>query len=155
MSTVIDTSNAITFVSEPFNEPLEVHGLLSGHLEVIANKRDFDFSITPYELTADGQYFELAPYTSRVSYVGSLQERDLLTPGEVEQLDFESALRMISRRFSAGSRLVIAVSIVKHSGQQINYGTGGDVSDESIADSGEPLSIRWLGSSYIELPVRR
>ncbi len=155
MSTVIDTSNAITLVSEPLDEPVEVNGLLSGHLELVGNKRDFDFSITPYELTADGQYFELAPFTSRASYVGSLQERRLLTPGKIEQLDFVSTVRMISRRFGAGSRLVIVLSIVKHRGQQINYGTGGDVSDESITDAGEPLSIRWLENSYIELPVRR
>ena len=153
-STVIDTSNAITLMSEPLGEPVEVNGLLSGHLEIIANKRDFDFRITPYELTPGGQYFQLAPFTSRASYVGSLQERHLLTPGKVERLDFD-AVRMISRRLGAGSRLVIVLSIVKNPGQQINYGTGGDVSDESIDDAGDPLSIRWLRNSYIELPTRR
>jgi hypothetical protein len=40
-------------------------------------------------------------------------------------------------------------------GQQINYGTGRDVSDESIADAGEPLAIRWLDGSFVELPTRR
>ncbi len=155
MSTVIDTSNAITLMSEPLGEPVEVSGLLSGRLEVIANKRDFDFSITPYELTPGGQYFQLAPFTSRASYVVSLQERHLLTPGKVERLDFEGTMRMISRRLGAGSRLVIVLSIVKNPGQQINYGTGGDVSDESIDDAGDPLSIRWLRNSYIELPTRR
>ncbi len=154
MDTVIDTSNAITLISEPLGEPVEVSGLLSGHLEAIANKRDFDFRITPYELTADGQYFQLAPFISRASHVPSLRERRLLTPGKVERLDFESALRMISRRLAAGSRLVIVLSIVKNPGQQINYGTGGDVSDESIDDAGDPLSIRWLPGSYIELPTR-
>jgi hypothetical protein len=38
---------------------------------------------------------------------------------------------------------------------QINYGTGNDVNGESIADAGEPLSIRLLPGSYIELPIRR
>jgi hypothetical protein len=50
---------------------------------------------------------------------------------------------------------VIVLSIVKNPLQQINYGTGGDVSDESVADAGEPLSIRWLAGSFVELPVRR
>jgi hypothetical protein len=59
------------------------------------------------------------------------------------------------RRLSAGSRIVIVLSIVKNPLQQINYGTGGDVSDESVADAGEPLSIRWLAGSFVELPVRR
>ena len=50
---------------------------------------------------------------------------------------------------------MIVLSVVKNPRQQINYGTGGDVSDESVADAGEPLSIRWLPGSFVELPVRR
>ncbi len=155
LDTVIDTSNAITLLSEPLGAPVEVSGLLSGRLELIANKKDFDFNITPYELTADGRCFQLAPYSSRASYAGSLEHRRLLTPGAVERLDFQSGLRMISRRLGAGSRLVIVLSIVKNPGQQINYGTGGDVSDESVADAGDPLTIRWLGRSYVDFPTKR
>ena len=87
--------------------------------------------------------------------MGSLRERNPLTPGMVERLDFESSVRLISRRLGAGSRLVIVLSIVKNPQQQINYGTAGDVSDESIGDAGEPLSIRWLRDSYVEFPTRR
>jgi hypothetical protein len=42
----------------------------------------------------------------------------------------------------------------KGPGQQINYGSGKEVNDETIADAGEPLEIRWLGSSYLDLPIR-
>lgn len=151
----IDTSNGITLVGEPLRDAVELTGLLSGHLEVIANKRDFDFSIAPYELTADGQYFQLPPYTSRASHVGSLTKRRLLTPGKLERLDFASSLRMTSRRLGSGSRLVIVLSVVKNPQQQINYGTGKDVSDESVADAVGPLTIRWLAGSYVDLPIRR
>ena len=151
----IDTSNGITLVSEPLAGAVELSGLMSGHLELIANKRDFDFTIALYELTADGQYFQLPPYTSRASHVGSVNERRLLTPGKLERLDFASSLRMMSRRLGPGSRLVMVLSVVKNPRQQINYGTGKDVSDESIADAGEPLIIRWFAGSYIEIPMRR
>ena len=40
-------------------------------------------------------------------------------------------------------------------GRQINYGTGKDVSDETKADAGEPLTIEWLGGSFVEMPVGR
>jgi hypothetical protein len=50
---------------------------------------------------------------------------------------------------------MIVLSIVKNPGQQINYGTGKDVSDESLADAGEPLTIRWLSGSYVDVPTRR
>ena len=155
LDVAIDTSNGITLVSEPLKEAVEVTGLLSGHLELIANKRDFDFVITPYEWLSDGRYFQLPPYTSRASHVASVTERRLLTPGTRERLDFASRLRLMSRRVAAGSRLVIVLSIVKNPGQQINYGTGRDVSDESGADAGEPLTVRWLPGSYVDLPTRR
>jgi uncharacterized protein len=38
---------------------------------------------------------------------------------------------------------------------QINYGTGKDVSDETISDAGEPLRIQWFGGSFIEIPISR
>jgi hypothetical protein len=42
---------------------------------------------------------------------------------------------------------------VTYARPQINYGIGGEVSDETIADAGEPVAIRWFGSSYLELPL--
>jgi putative CocE/NonD family hydrolase len=155
LDAAIDTSNGITLVSEPLKEAMELTGLLSGHLELITNKRDFDFIISLYEWLPDGRYFQLPPYTSRASHVASVTERRLLTPGTRERLDFASRLRMMSRRVGAGSRLMIVLSIVKNPGQQINYGTGKDVSDESVADAGEPLTIRWLPGSYVDVPTRR
>ena len=151
----VDSSNGIVLVSEPVLTATEVSGLLSGHLEVIANKRDFDFMITPYEWTTDGRYVQLPPYTSRASHVASLTQRRLLTPGSPERLDFVSGIRMVSRLIGAGSRIVIVLSVVKNAQQQINYGTGNEVSAESVADAAAPLTIRWLTGSYVELPVRR
>jgi hypothetical protein len=155
LDTDIDTSNGITLVSEPLADAVEVTGLLSGHLELITNKRDFDFSITPYELTPRGQYFQLAPVTLRASYAASAHQWRLLAPGRLERLDFESGIRMMSRRLGAGSRLVIVLSVVRNPRQQINYGTGRNVSEESVADAVEPLVIRWLPGSYLEFPIRR
>ena len=39
--------------------------------------------------------------------------------------------------------IVIALGVVKRPDRQINYGTGGDVSAESVADARIPLRIRW------------
>jgi hypothetical protein len=36
---------------------MDVAGLRSGHPELVANRRDFDFVITLHELLPDGQYF--------------------------------------------------------------------------------------------------
>jgi putative CocE/NonD family hydrolase len=150
----IDRGDAVVFVSDPFAKPAELSGLFSGRLDFVANKKDFDFAVELYELTAAGEYVELPFYMARASYGKDRGHRRLLTPGQRQRLDFRSG-RLTSRRLAAGSRLVVALRILKSPGAQINYGTGKDVSDETIADAGEPLRIRWLGSSFVDLPMGR
>ncbi len=53
-----------------------------------------------------------------------------------------------------GSRIVVSINVIKQPGMQINYGTGKDVSDETIADAKEPLWIRWFGDTFVEVPIR-
>ncbi|HEX8173082.1 MAG TPA: CocE/NonD family hydrolase [Thermoanaerobaculia bacterium] len=149
----IDLANGLQFVSDPFSAPAEVSGLFSGHLEFITNKKDFDLNIALYEQTAAGEYHLLAPYWSRASYAAHRGERRLLTPGRRERLDFQSA-RLMSQQLQPGSRIVAVISVIKETGRQINYGSGKDVSAETIADAGEPLHIEWLPGSYLELPLR-
>jgi hypothetical protein len=60
---------------------------------------------------------------------------------------------MTCKQLSKGSRLVITVGISKSPDWQINYGTGKDVSDETIADAKEPLELKWFGDSFIKVPV--
>ena len=150
----IDRVGAVVFVSDPFAKPFELSGLLSGQLDLVTNKRDLDFAVELYERTAQGQYFELSYFMARASYVKDRGRRHLLTPGKRERLDFRSG-RLTSRRLAPGSRLVAVLRILKSPAAQINYGTGKDVSDETVADAGRPLEIRWLGSSFLDIPVRR
>jgi len=74
---------------------------------------------------------------------------------DVYREDDRRSGRLTSRRFQPGSRLVVLLRIPKSPGAQINYGTGKDVSDETIADAREPLEIRWLGDSFLDVPIRR
>jgi len=83
-----------------------------------------------------------------------LSRRRLLTPGKREVLDLQS-IRLASHLCRAGSRIVMVLGVNKSPNQQINYGTGKDVNDESIADAGEPLTIRWSNQSWLKLPVKR
>ncbi len=152
--TAIDTSNGVEYVSDPFTVPTEISGRFSGRLDFVANAKDFDFQIQLFERTVAGTYIQLAPYWTRASYNGDAGHRRLLTPGKREVLVFRSG-RVMSRLVLPGSRLVAVLSIVKNAGQQINYGTGGDVSVETIADAKVPLQIRWFGDSYIDVPVGR
>ncbi len=152
--TAIDTWNGVEYISDPFVRPTEISGLFSGRLDFIANAKDFDFQIQLYELTAAGKYVQLSPFWTRASYNGDAEHRRLLTPGKRQSLVFRSN-RLMSRLVEPGSRLVAVLSIIKNAGQQINYGTGTDVSGETVADARRPLEIRWFGDSYIDVPIGR
>ena len=62
--------------------------------------------------------------------------------------------RLIGRKLAAGSRIVVTLGVIKQPDRQLNLGSGKDPSDETVADAGVPLEIRWRGSSYLEFPVR-
>jgi putative CocE/NonD family hydrolase len=148
----VDSMNGLVFVSDPFNERIEMSGLFSGMLDFTTNKRDFDFEIDLYKLTPVGEYLQLAPYWARASYVRDKTERRLLRPGARERLNF-SSIRLMSSQFEQGSRVVAVLRVLKESGRQINYGSGEEVIDETIQDAGTPLEIKWYGNSYLDLPV--
>ena len=154
MNMELDTWNGLEFMSDPLPTATEMSGLFSGSLDIVANKKDFDFEIDLYELTPKGEYVQLAPYWSRASYAGHLNRRELLTQGKKTRLDFKS-VRLMSRQLRAGSRVVLVLTVIKDPGRQINYGTGKNVSDETIDNAAAPLEIKWLAGSYVDLPVWR
>jgi putative CocE/NonD family hydrolase len=144
------------FLSEPLSKPTAFNGLFSGRLDFTVNKMDMDLNITLYELLANGDYVRLfgPTYEFRASYVRDRAHRHLLRAGERQQLVFKSE-RMTSRLLQTGSRVVMVLGISKRPDREINYGTGGDVSEESVEDGKIPLKIKWYGESYIEIPVRQ
>jgi putative CocE/NonD family hydrolase len=146
----------ITFVSEPLTKPTDVSGLFSGRLDFTVNKMDMDLNIMLYERLASGDYICLfnPAYEFRASYAQDRVKRHLIRAGERQELSFKPE-RIVSRRLQAGSRLVMVLGINKRPDREINYGTGTDVSEESIADGKIPLKVRWYSDSYIEIPVRR
>jgi putative CocE/NonD family hydrolase len=150
----LNRSGSLVFTSDPFPQAVEISGLFSGRLDFVTNKKDFDFAVELYEQTAQGEYVELSFFLGRASYVRDRSHRRLLTPGRRERLEFRSG-RLTSRRFAPGSRLVAVLRIIKAPGAQINYGTGKDVSDETVADGKEPLKIRWSAASFLDIPQSR
>ncbi|NKF23612.1 CocE/NonD family hydrolase [Solimonas marina] len=148
----IDDWNGLVFVSAPFDQAVQLNGLFRGDFDVVANKKDFDFEVDLYEQRPDGRYFRLSYYMARASYVQDRSTRHLLTPGAHTHLRFVAG-RMTSRAMAKGSRLVMVLSVIKNPYAQINYGTGQDVSAETIADAGAPLKLRWYGDSALTIPL--
>lgn len=154
MLDALDPHGALVFRSAPLSAPAELSGLFSGELDFITNKRDFDLNLALYEQLPDGRYLLLSWHMGRASHARDRGRRELLAPGKPQSIAFRSE-RLTSRQLQPGSRLVVVLGVNKQRDLQINYGSGKEVGEETIADAGAPLEIRWLGSSHIEVPLLR
>ena len=152
----VEVRNATAYVSDPLPKPLELQGQWSGRFDLTINKVDVDLRIAAYELLPNGDYMQLfEPYTLRASYAKDRLHRRLLKAGERQVLAFKIE-RLTSRKLLAGSRIVLILGVNKRPDEEINYGTGGDVSNESLESAGKvPVRIRWYNDSYIDMPVQR
>jgi uncharacterized protein len=146
--------DTLVLVSDPLSQVTDLVGSPKLHLDFTPNKFDVDLAITLYEQLANGDYVQLfgPPYEFRVSYARDLSHRHLLQAGVEQQLDIP-VHQLLGRRLQAGSRIVITIAVNMRPDRQINYGTGGDVSTESLPDARIPLRIRWLSGTYFDLPV--
>jgi len=149
----LNRSNGFFFVSEPFGRPTQLNGRFTGELKAIINKRDMDITVVFYEVTPEGQYFQLSYFLGRASYAADMTRRQLLVPGQAAVIPFERT-RLVSRQLQKGSRLLIVINTDKNPFAQVNYGTGGDVARETSRDGQVPLVIDWLCGSYIDIPLK-
>ena len=149
----LDPHLGLVFMGEPLLRDTELSGAFSGVLDFTVNKRDVDLAIGIYELNATGEYLDLAYGYQRASYAQDRRERRLLQPGVAQRLLVKDT-RLLGRRLAAGSRIVVTLGVIKQPDRQLNLGSGKDPSDETLADAGVPLEIRWRGDSYLDFPVR-
>ncbi len=146
--------NKVSFISEPFKESFDVNGRFLGDIYAEINKKDMDIEIEIFEMKEDSSYIRLTNYLGRASYAKDPSVRNLLEPGKREYIPIKNSLFM-SKRIQKGSRLVILLGIHKSPRWQINYGTGKNVSDETIADGKIPLKIKWFCNSAIKIPISK
>jgi len=149
-----EPGGGFTYLSEPFDAPVSVSGIITGEIRATINKKDFDLSLVVYEVMPDGKLFHLTYFLGRASFAKDMTRRKLLTPGKMESIPFDRT-RLVSRRLSKGSRLLVVVNVNKNPFAQVNYGTGKDVSDESSADGKVPLRVRWHSESFVRIPIAR
>lgn len=145
--------NGLVLQTEPLPDAMELAGTFSASLQLRLNKKDVDLGLTLFEVTPEGRYFNLSYLLGRASFAKDPSQRQLLQPGKPQTVVLQRS-RMIGKKIAKGSRLLLLANVNLNAFAQINYGTGGDVSAESIADAAEALKLEWLAGSYIELPLR-
>lgn len=148
----IKMTNSVAFESEVLDKDIIMSGNLSGVFNVSINKRDFDTDTSLYQIQPDGKSSLLSTHIVRASYSKNNEKRQLLEPNKMEQIPINNSYFM-SKKIEKGSKLLLLVGVNKSPNWQINYGSGKDVSDEAVKDSGKPMEIKWYNDSYVEIPV--
>ncbi|MEO6405382.1 MAG: CocE/NonD family hydrolase [Ferruginibacter sp.] len=152
LDSTIDTRNYLKFISAPLAKPIEITGSFAGEIITSINKKDVDINVQLYELQPDGKYFQLSSYITRASYTKDKSKRQLLQPFKEENIPINNSF-FVSKKLSAGSRIIVLAGINKNRDWEVNYGTGKNVSDENINDGKVPLEIKWFNNSVIKIPV--
>jgi len=145
--------NGLVLITEPFANPKELAGAITGKFSISINKRDVDIGFNFFEIDADGKVTFLTHYRSRASYAEDMGKRKLLFPGKKTTIPIINA-RMTAKLIEKGSRLAIVLNVNKNPDAQVNMGTGKDVSDETAEDGKEPLIIKWFNDSEINIPIK-
>lgn len=148
----IDTTNGFAFISEPLKEPILINGSFLGEIKASINKKDMDIGVTLYEVMPNGEYFHLSYFLGRASYAKDITKRNLLRPNEIESIPFSNT-HLVSKQLSKGSSLLVVINVNKNPFSQLNYGTGKEVSDETIEDAKEPLKVKWYNDSFVKIPI--
>lgn len=140
------------FESDPLTEATIISGSLKASLKISINKKDLDVQLQLYEKTPDGHYFALTTNIQRASLAKDRTKRQLLTPNKIETIELNQNY-IISKQLQKGSKIVIALGVNKNPNWEVNYGSGKNVSDETMADAAEPLKIKWYSNSSITIPI--
>lgn len=142
----------LIFVSDPIDKALILSGAIMASVNLTINKKDVDLVMDLYEQTPDGKYFALNENVQRASYAKDRTRRQLLEPGKMENVQLTRTF-ITCRQLQKGSRIVVMIGVNKNPSWEINYGTGKDVSNETMKDAAEPMKIKWYNSSYVKLPI--
>ncbi|WP_286233982.1 CocE/NonD family hydrolase [Thalassotalea sediminis] len=153
MSDTFDVNNGIVLMTDPFEHAMELSGQITGTFSIAVNKKDVDIGYNLFAIDSAGKSMHLQTYISRASYAADMSKRNLLIPNEKTTIPIINA-RMTAKLFDKGSRLALVLNVNKNRNAQVNMGSGKDVSSETIADAGKPLTIKWYNDSEIKLPLR-
>jgi hypothetical protein len=82
------------------------------------------------------------------------QPTQLIEKSRKEHITMESNYYS-ARQLKKGSRIIIVLGVNKNANWQINYGSGKEVSEESVNDAKENRKIKWMPESRIKIPVNK
>lgn len=154
IDSVLHKMNGVAFISNSLDSEIDINGAFEANINLRINKKDVDLSLKLYEVTNEGHFFLLSDFVGRASYLKDNSSRTLLHPDKKQNINIFNT-KFVSKRLKKGSRILLLISVNKTPYWQINYGTGKDVSDETILDGKKPLLIDLFNDSYLILPTNQ
>lgn len=147
---LLEPDDSVTVhVTEPLTDPLDLTGRIRLHLTLSSELPDFDLMASVYVVAEDDSVIQLGRSVLRARYRDSMVEASPWPAGQDVPVRFGD-FYFVSRRIAAGDRLALVIR-PPHREYQVNYQTGGPVSDETIKDA-VAGTIRVVGG-YLSLPV--
>jgi hypothetical protein len=154
----LTTPQSLFFDTAPLDADYELIGSPVAELNLaFKNIKDCDLKILFYEVTPDGKSYPLSNQYQRMSYHQDRTQRDLLKEGKVYRFTFDNCY-FIGKRIAKGSKIRFVVSAINSATLQKNYGSGKDVSKETIEDArigAIELLMDTLHRSAISLPGKK
>jgi putative CocE/NonD family hydrolase len=147
--------NGVVYHSEPLSEDMEITGWVKFFVWMAIDVPDTDFRVSLGEVLIDGSLVRLTQDLLRARYRESNRVEKLVTPGEINQYEFDG-FTFFSRRITKGSRLRLIISCPNTIYLEKNYNSGGAVAEESGKDARTAHITLYHDQehpSYIELPV--
>ncbi len=127
-------NNGVVYHTAPFEKEMEVSGFFELNAYIEADVKDLDIEADIYEVRPDGSSVFLTENAIRSRYRESLENEDLLTPGEIYLYHFKR-FTFISRVIEKGSRLRLVIQSPNSIDTQKNYCSGGVIANETSKDA--------------------
>jgi len=148
------TGRLLIYHSASCAQAREIAGFFRLSLWLSIDQPDTDFHVSIYDVAADGSAVRLGADTLRARYRESPYKQRLIETRDALRYDFEH-FPFVARRIEAGHRLRLVIGALNSIHWQKNYNSGGDVSEETLADA-RPVTVRLFHDasrpSALEVP---
>ncbi len=153
--TVFKKQDKIVFKSAALDSDIILNGTITADLYASLSSPDADLLLSWWEEDANGKLWPLSQTVQRLSYCSDITKRVLWTKDKVYHINLNDGWWMC-KQIKKGSKLLMTVSPLSATDWQKNYGSGKDVSTETIKD-GRPIIFKiYTGDkflSHINIPV--
>ncbi|MER7609824.1 CocE/NonD family hydrolase [Nocardioides sp. NPDC127503] len=152
--TVEQRPDVLSFTTPPLEHDIEATGYITATLYVTSNALDTDFTAKLIDVFPDGKAINLCDGILRMRYRNGLESPELMTPGEVYEVEVDMAVT--SNVFLAGHRIRVDVSSSNFPRFDRNTNTGGRINYEGLDEAVTATNAILTGPDHpsrVNLPL--